>query len=150
MTFSMFKKLTAGLLVGDNLLPEDDEVVSELISYALKTVATQADSLHLMTLSTTDNILRLAQGDYLVRVPVAPAFDEDTIDIDEELIPAVARYVASMVSREKGGIHVNAADRLIKDYNAKTWEILEQMQLEAEQLGVADTCATPYDTTWSL
>lgn len=151
MTYQMFKSVTSGLLTGDNVLPESENVLQGLVSYALTTVATKADSLHLMTLSTTANVLRLSQGDYLIRMPEAPEFDEDLLDIDEELVFAVARYVASYLSQSKGGIHVKAADRIILDYNAKTYEITEQMQVEAYEEGVADTCYTPTSTTeWTL
>ena len=138
MTYSMFKSITTGLLTGDNVIPKDVEVLSGLVQYALTTVAMQADSLHLMTLSTTADVLRLAQGDYLIRTPVSPALDTDLMDIDEELVFAVSRYLASYLSKEKGGIHVNAADRIIKDYNAKTYEIQDQMRLESYHNGVVD------------
>ena len=183
MTYTTLKNITSGLLTGDNVLPNDADVLLGLLQYALTTVAMQADSLHLMTLSTTADVLRIAQGDYLIRTPEAPAIitdavdaldvtgltveeaaaallaaqDTDTtatnnqlIDIDEELTFAVARYIASYVSKEKGGIHVNAADRVIKDYNAKTWEILEQMQAEAYAEGVAEECYTAPSTEWTL
>ena len=151
MTYSVFKNLTLGLLTGDNTLPDDAEVLKSLVTYALTTTAMKADSLHLMTLSTTANVLRLAQGDYLIRMPEAPDFDEDLMDIDEELTFAVARYVASYISASKGGIHVQAATRIILDYNAKTYEITEQMQQEAYEEGVADTCYTATTSTeWTL
>ena len=178
MTYATLKDITTGLLIGDNVLPNEPGVLLGLIQYALTTVATQADSLHLMTLSTTANVLRLARGDYLIKMPVAPivittavdalAIDatpeeiaiaeaadvlstsNQLIDIDEELTFAVARYIASYVSREKGGIHVQAADRIIKDYNAKTYEITEQMQAEAAAVGVADLCVVTPSTEWSL
>ncbi len=150
MTYAMLKNLTAGLLTGDNVLPSDGDVLLGLLEYALTTTAMKADSLHLMTLSTTANILRLAQGDYLIRNPELPASDTDEIDIDDELIFAVARFIASYLSREKGGIHVQAANRIILDYNAKTYEITEQMQLEAEQVGVADLCYSAPSSEWTL
>ena len=150
MTYSLLKSITSGLLTGDNTLPTDADVMSGLVQYALTTVATQAESLHLMTLSTTVNVLRLAQGDYLIRTPVAPEDDVDEIDIDEELTFAVARYLASYLSQEKGGIHVQAATRIIKDFNAKTYEVIEQMQLESLEAGVADPCFSAPSTEWSL
>ncbi len=150
MTYTMLKNLTTGLLTGDNVLPSDEEVMLGLLQYALTTTAMKADSLHLMTLSTTANVLRLAQGDYLIRNPELPVDDEDEIDIDDELIFAVSRFIASYLSREKGGIHVQAADRIILDYNAKTYEITEQMQLEADKVGVADICYIPETTEWTL
>jgi len=146
----MLQNLTKGLLTGDNALPADPDVLLGLLKYALTTVATKADSLHLMTLSTTADILRLSQGDYLIRNPILPEDDIDEIDIDEELVPAVARYLASYISSEKGGIHVKAADRIILDYNAKTYEILEQMELEADEAGIRDLDYNPGSTEWTL
>ena len=138
MDYGELKSLTTGLLIGDNVLPTDEDVMRGLVKYALTTVATQADSLHLMTLSTTADVLRLAQGDYLIRRPESPIDDVDLLDIDEELAFAVSRYVASYLSRDKGGIHVNAAKRIILDYNSKTYEIIDQMELEAIEEGVLE------------
>jgi len=139
LTYEGFKFLVGGLLPGDNVLPSSDDVILPLLNYALTTTATKADSLHLMTLSTAVPSLRLAQGDYLIRTPELPEDDVDVIDIDEELIFAVARYMASYISKDKGGIHVQAADRIILDYNCKVYEIIEQMQLEAIDAGLPDT-----------
>ncbi len=150
MTYTTLNNILTGLLLGDNTIPKDPEVMKGLVQYALTTVAMQADSLHLMTLSVTDNVLRLTQGDYMIRVPAVPLLDTDEVDIDDELVFAVARYMASYLSKEKGGIHVNAADRIVKDYNAKTWEVLEQMQKEAYAGGIGDVCYAEPDTTWTL
>lgn len=149
MTYGQLKSLIKGLLTGDNVLPPDEDVVQSLVGAAMLSVATRADSLHLMTLSTTSNVLRVAKGDYLIRMPQTPTLDDELLDIDEELVPIVARMVASYVSATKGGIHVQAANRMILDFNAKTWEMLENM----------DTCLDPdsdiyacvsTSTEWSL
>jgi len=131
MTYGFMLTVTRGLLTGDNLLPEDNDTLLSLSNYALTTVATKAESLHLMTLSTDADILRLAHGDYLIRRPDAPEDYIDELDIDEELGFAVSRFLASYVSRDKGGIHVQAATRIITDFNGKVSGILEQMDLEA-------------------
>lgn len=149
MTYQVLQNVIAGLLTGDNRLPNEPEVVLGLLNYALTTVATKADSLHLMTLSTEVDVLRLAQGDYLIRRPNLPILLTDELDIDDELGFAVARLIASMVSKEKGGIHVQAADRIILDYNAKVYEIIEQMQSEAVAEGI-ECAETPCDTSFSL
>ncbi len=150
MTYLTLKNLTTGMLTGDNVLPSDNDVMSALVYNALVATAMKADSLHLMTLSTTTDVLRLAKGDYLIRMPKPPVNDTDVLDIDEELAFAVARFIASYVSRDKGGIHVQAANRIILDYNAKTNEIQDQMQLEAEYAEVIGTETSDYTTEWSL
>jgi len=147
MTYKTLKSVTTGLLTGDTLLPSDEDTLSGLVQYSLTTVATKADSLHLMTLNTNADILRLTHGDYLIRVPATPTLDTDIMDIDEELCFAVARFLASYVSREKGGIHVQAANRIILDYNSKAWEVQDQMELEA-LTEASTTCDT--STEWSV
>ena len=152
MTYKTFKSITTGLLIGDNVLPEDDEVLQGLVQYALTTVATKAESLHLMTLSTTANVLRLSQGNYLIRIPETPEWEEDLMDIDEELTFAVARFVASYISKEKGGIHVQAANRIILDFNAKTYEIIDQFTEEAsaaDPVEYPEEGYLPGDTTFN-
>ena len=126
MTYDELKNITSGLLIGDVALPQDEDVLRGLVKYALTTVATQANSMRLMTLDETRPILRLAGGDYYIRVPDTPEDGVDLVDIDDELVFAVARYIASYISKGKGGIHVNAADRIIKDYNAKVYEITDE------------------------
>ncbi len=145
MTYLQLKYLIIGLLTGDNKIPQEEFVLQSLVGSALLTVANKADAVKLMTLDPDVPILRLGQGDYFVRKPIEPINDDDIVDIDDELIPAVARYVASMVSKEKGGIHVNAADRIVLDYNGKTWELIEQMVVEninTEMIESSDTCTS--------
>ena len=136
MTFWTLKNITRGLLTGDNVLPNDDNVVKGLVSYALITVATKADSMHLMTLDSSLNILRAGRGDYFIRVPATPVLDDEELDIDRELTFAVARYLASYISKEKGGIHVNAADRIILDFNSGISALMESVSFDA----VSDAC----------
>lgn len=150
MTYLQLKSITTALLTGDNKLPTDADVLHGMVSYALTTVAMKADSLHLMTLSTDGDILRLGSGDYVIRRPAVPVLDTDVTDIDEELNYAVARYLAGMVSKEKGAIHNAAAERIILDYNAKTYEIIDQMQQEAYLADLKDQISILNDPVFSL
>lgn len=150
MTYQVLKSITAGLLTGDNKLTTEADVLLGMVSYALTTVATKADSLHLMTLDTSGDILRLGHGDYVIRRPQLPVFDADELDIDDELGYAVARLLAGMVSKEKGGIHNGAAERIILDYNAKVYEIIDQMQQEALLAGITDQYTIVDNSEFSL
>jgi len=134
MTYKQFKAMVTGLLIGDTSIPQDEEVLLSLISYALITVATKAESLHLTTENAGEDILRLSTGNYLIRHPITPVDLDDAMDIDKELVPAVARFVASYVSRDKGGVHVQAANRIITDYNSKVYDILETIEIPEEEL----------------
>lgn len=138
MTYAILRSITQGLLTGDNKLPADESVLLGLVSYALTTTATLADSLHLMTLSVEADVLRLGQGDYLIRRPATPVLLTDILDIDEELGFAIARYIASMLSKEKGALHASIAERIILDYNAKVYEVIQQMQQEAIAADIVD------------
>lgn len=132
MTYSRMLSITKGLLTGDNTLPNDRDVLDGLLSYAFYKVSTTAQSLHLMTLSRSNSILRLSEGDYLMRNPSMPEDLDDILDIDDELCFPVARYIASFISKDKGGVHAAEANRLIIDYNGKVYEIMESMNKNTE------------------
>ena len=144
MTYQFLQNVTTGYLIGDNKLPADPDILLALVASALTTTATLADSLHLMTLSTTADILRLAQGDYLIRRPQLPVLLTDPMDIDDELGYAVARYIASMISKGNNAMHASIAERMILDYNAKVYEIIHQMQAEAEAEGITNFATTEF------
>jgi len=127
MTYGQLKSITTGILIGDNVLPKDEDVMLGLVGMALMAVANRAESLHLMTLDTTDNVLRMANGDYYIRIPNTPEDEVDIMDMEDELLYAVSRYLASYLSKSKGGIHVNEATRIILNFNAKTYDILDTM-----------------------
>jgi len=133
MQYKRLLALTKGLLTGDVTLPTDQDVLEGLLSYAFYMVATKAQSLHLMTLYRKNPILRLSEGDFLMRVPNLPEKEIDDLDIDEELCYPLARYLASFVSKDKGGIHVNEAIRLINDYNGKVYEIMDTITLTKDK-----------------
>ena len=128
MTYGMLKSLVKGLLIGDNVLPKEDDVVKALLSYAYNMIGNKTESFHLLTLNRRQDILRMAAGDYFIRVPELPATDLDELDVDTELGFVAARYMASMVSKDKMVIHVAAAEDLIRDYNAKVYQILEEIK----------------------
>ena len=133
VTYGFMKKIVKGLLVGDNVLPKDDEEVIALLSLAYNMIGNKAEALHLLTLSETDDILRRATGDYYSRVPDLPTGDADVLDIDHELGFVAARYIAGMISKTKEPVHVAEAERLILDYNSKVYSIFEDMKYNEEE-----------------
>lgn len=154
MTYAKLKTLTQAYLIGDNKLPPEPEIFLVLAESALMEVATRAESLHLMTLSKADDILRLSYGDYMIRRPESPILDSDNIDIDEELVPVLARLIASSISKEKGGMHATVANRLILDFNAKTYDMLEtttkQAELEVDESYQVMAPTESHTTGWAL
>ncbi len=132
MTYTRFKATASALLTGDNVLPQDSDSLLGLLEMAFNDLVTHADSLHLMTLNRDNELNRIAAGDYVMRTPELPRNDIDELDVDNELCFPLARFVASYVSDKKGTVHFGEARRLINDYNAKVYEILESVKIQED------------------
>jgi hypothetical protein len=137
MTYGDFKLLVSGFLIGDNALPknngkDNDEVVKQLLSYAYSIVAKKAESLRLMTLDKSGDIMRGSIGDYLTRRPTLPEDDYSELDIDEDLAFAAARYVAAAISKDKIAYHISDAENIILQYNGIVYSMLEKMNLNED------------------
>ena len=132
MTYKGFKNLTSALLVGDIRLPADDESVKALLEMAFFLIASKTQVLRLLTLNKDQSILRTAEGDYLVRFPMLPEKDDDTLDIDHELCFAAARYVASFVTKDinRSRFHEDKGNDIIDLYTAKVDTIMQQIREE--------------------
>lgn len=128
MTFSLLKNIVKGLMIGDNNPPADNSVMIGLLAYAYNMIGNKTESFHLLTLNRKQDILRMASGDYFMRVPELPLVDSDELDIDNELGFVAARYICSMISASKGQIHIALADELVRDYNAKVYQLLEEIK----------------------
>ena len=150
MTYKTFKNIVKGLLTGDNVLPSDPDVILALLEYAYTRIATKADSLRLMSVGSATEVLRLAQDGYLVRFPELPILDEDELDIDQELCYPVARYVAADLSKDKAEVHMAAADREIKDYNAKVWEMMSTIQSGLDEKERVDFLSDRENLLWQV
>ena len=144
MTYGGLKSLVTGLLIGDNVIPKDDIVMKSLLSYAFDMIANKAEALRLMTLSSTEEIVRLGPGEYLVRKPNLPEIDTDELDIDHELCFVAARYIAAMLSKEKIKIHQDYGDDGILRYNSKVYQILEKVEIEKKMLCENEGCINVY------
>ena len=144
MTYGGLKSLVTGLLIGDNAIPKDDAVIKSLLSYAFDMIANKAEALRLMTMNSTEEIVRLGPGEYLVRKPNLPTLDTDELDIDHELCFVAARYIAAMLSKEKIKIHQDYGDDGILRYNGKVYQILEKVEIEKKMLCENEGCTNEY------
>ena len=144
MTYGGLKSLVTGLLIGDNVIPKDDAVMKSLLSYAFDMIANKAEALRLMTINSTEEIIRLGPGEYLVRKPNLPEIDTDELDIDHELCFVAARYIAAMLSKEKIKIHQDYGDDGILRYNGKVYQILEKVEIEKKMLCENEGCTNEY------
>lgn len=128
MTFGLLKNIVKGLMLGDNNPPNENAVFVGLLAYAYNMIGNKTESFHLLTLDRRQEILRMSSGDYFMRVPELPTLDTDELDIDNELVFVAARYICSMISKDKVQLHLQMADELVRDYNAKVYQILEEIQ----------------------
>jgi len=152
MTYGNLKHLTRALLIGDHTLTKVDEEILVLLEYAFDKVANEADALKLFTTDdSSQQIIRQGPGRLFVRKPKLPQSDDEELDIDSELSYAVARFMASFVSREKGGIHVREAQNLIRFYNQKVQTFFENLEQDGELTEHSETdqygkqCKPGYD-----
>lgn len=128
MTYGLLKNVVKGLMIGDNNPPTDNDIYLGLLAYAFNLIGNKAESFHLLTLNRKEDLLRMASGDYFMRVPELPVLDTDELDIDSELGFVAARYICSMISDKKAQMHAAEADTLIRDYNGKVYQIFETIK----------------------
>ena len=125
MIYADLKTLTKALLSSDFPLPEDDASIKALLNMAYNYLVDKCQVLNLHTEDKSDNIQRLGRGTFMLRRPEVPKGDNDELDIDEELCPAVACLIASYISDKRIAVHQARADEIIRSYNAKVDELIE-------------------------
>jgi hypothetical protein len=128
MTYKLLKNVVKGLMTGDNNPPNDNDTMLGLLAYAYNMIGNKTESFHLLTLNRKQDLLRMASGDYFMRVPDLPTVDDDELDIDSELGFVAARYICSMLSKDKEAVHTAKAEELIRDYNGKVYQILQSIE----------------------
>jgi hypothetical protein len=129
MTYGRLKDLVSGLLTGDFQLNVSDGEMLGLLEYAYIMLADNADVLRLFSLSK-DNVHRIGISDFNIRQPKLPDREDEELDIDNELCPAVARYIASFLSKTKAQWHEQKALEIINNYNAKVLAYIEREKQE--------------------
>jgi len=139
MTYGNVKFLVSALLAGDYTLTSVKEEQLMLLSYAFNKLATEADALKLFTTNKGENILREGKGNMFVRMPELPEDDIDELDIDDELGYPAARFIASFISKESGGVHEREAYKLIRDYNSKVDSYLTSLEEDRYQSSLGTT-----------
>jgi len=125
MTWGRLQALVSALLSGDNTLTKDVEGRLALLEYAFEEVLMLADVTGLTVLDQNGNQIRATIGGYVNR-PQLPETDEDDINIDKGVIFAVARLMASYVSRDKFQIHKKEAEEIIRRFNRAVYSAKDQ------------------------
>ncbi len=131
MTYKDLKFLVGALLTGDVVIPDNDDELMMLLRYGFERIANEADALKLFTTEDPNQrIVRNGPGGLYVRMPKIPEFEEDELDLDEELCFAVARYICSFISSSKSSLHIQEASKIINSYNQKVQTFFETLDRE--------------------
>jgi len=93
-------------------------------------IASKIQVLRLLTTNQNENVLRTAEGDYLVRFPDLPTADDNELDIDHELCFASARLLASFIAKEPERVnyHERKADEIMDYYQKKVASVMNQIR----------------------
>jgi len=137
MTLEKLSSFLDVILAGDNQAPSGEALIAAL-EMAYIEIANKTNALKLLTEDPDLSIIRKGPGRTFVRIPKLPKDPTDELDIDSELVPAVARYIASYISKDKAGIHLGIANNIIIDYNAKVEAYVAYIQEQAEDDGVVE------------
>jgi|GEM_PF-5859790 len=121
MNFKEFKELIQILRSGNKAIPQSDSVLSSLVEEAIKDVAKKTNPLILVTsLHQEIKVIKNIEKDLYIKEPRKIIDDNSLIEIDDELLQAVAHTVISQFSTNDNLLkHKVFASKFINDYN---WE----------------------------
>ena len=122
MTYGEFKSYLLSFLPGRDVLPNDG-VLRHIVGRGLKRIAKETVPLWL-TVSSPDSVtvLRKIDNNTYIREPRSPYSDDDDVDIDNELLEAVAFYVASEIEPQRKGHYLSNYEREIAQNNDRLIE----------------------------
>jgi hypothetical protein len=115
MKFSEFREYLVGVTTGDKIVPTD-KVLYFFIHKAIKATALQTKPLKLVSNDIRDKVLFIIEDGYFIRVPNEIKDEQSEIDIDDDLILAVAYYTASMF------VHRDNKKKYKEDYHLQVSE----------------------------
>ena len=94
MTFGEFKPFLEDIAIGDRKIP-NDITLSIFISQSMKRLAVDTKPLTLLSNDIRDEVLFVTKDGYFIRVPNVVKDESDVLDMDDDLILALAYLVAS-------------------------------------------------------
>ena len=124
MTFGELKELIQDQIPGhyDTPLPEDP-VLRRMVHRALKRIAKETVPLRLVVNDITGlTVIRKIDDSTYIRSPLMPYRDDSDIDIDEELVEAVAAHVCSELEPQRKGHFLQQYEREIMQNNERLIE----------------------------
>lgn len=123
------------LRAGNKQIPKDDESLILLIQDALIEVAQKTEPLVLITLDNELKIIKVLEDGLYLREPKQIIDDNSLIEIDTDLIKAVAHIVISSFSDNDNFVkHKTHANKYINDYN---WARFESFNKENDLLAIS-------------
>lgn len=135
MKFQEFKKILNVLRAGDKQIPNDDEVLIFVTHNALIEVAQKTEPLVLVTLDNELKIIKVLEDGLYIKEPKEIVDDDSIIEIDDDLIKAVAHTVISSFSTNDNLLkHKTYVNKYINDYN---WERFESFNDEKDLLSMS-------------
>ena len=124
MVYSEMKDLILYQMPGrymDDLPP--DPVVRSMIWRALKRIAKETVPLRLIVTDISQiTVIRKLDDESYIRTPITPYRDDDDIDIDSELMEAVAAHVCSELEPQRKGHYLQQYEREIVMNNERLME----------------------------
>jgi hypothetical protein len=126
MTLKRLKSAIKILLTGDVVLPRDDDVFLAGLEMAMCDLASKCTALKLLTPDIDEPIVRQGIGNMFIRMPKLPELETDEIDVDNDLVPAIANIMASyMGEKQMKPYYKQEADKIIFEYEKKVDRFLK-------------------------
>lgn len=131
MTLSEFKAFLESKKNGDIKLPSTNEEYQPLLQESLEYVAKQCNPITLRTNDLTEETLRFLNLNLQIRKPIAAIVNEENIDIDEQLVYAVAYDLLSRKTRNKQDKFdwQKDRDKEINTYTMNNYKLLVEMEI---------------------
>jgi len=143
MTYGRLKSAIKMLLIGDNDLPTDKGEMLAAVEMAFIELSSKASALKLLTTDHAEEIIRQGPGGTYLRMPDLPEDDIDEMDIDRELCPALARIIASYLSRDKAALHNGEAAKILLSYESKVRVFILSREAQGDySLSQINGCST--------
>ncbi|WP_151946621.1 hypothetical protein [Aliarcobacter butzleri] len=135
MNFQEFKKILEILRAGNNQIPKDNETLIFITHNALIEVAQKTEPLVLVTIDKEQKIIKVLEDGLYLKEPRKIIDDNSLIEIDEDLIRAVAHVVISNFSNTDNLLkHKTQASKYINDY---VWERFDSFNDDTNLLSEA-------------
>jgi hypothetical protein len=133
MTFGEFKPFLEDITVGDRKIPNDTTLVI-FLSQSMKRLAVDTKPLTLLSNDISEEVLFITEDGYFIRVPNIVKDDSDVLDMDDDLILALAYLVASHFGHSDNYLkYMNLYYGQTNNYNWGRYETSRNLCFENEE-----------------